>query len=146
MNSVRINETRVESNTNNKSNGDHSATDSRICRKDSRTSKDLPPVPPREREPLPREREPPPREREPPPVPSMESLISRRASSSKNNNEIYSKLRLLPANIFRGSKVKIAISSNLPQVKWRRSSRNEWKWFFKISAIVNNNNNKWCKT
>ena len=87
VNSVRINETRVESNTNNKSNGDHSAADSRICRKDSRTSKDLPPVPPREREP-------PPREREPPPVPSMESLISRRASSSKNNNEIYSKLRL----------------------------------------------------
>ena len=129
VNSVRINETRVESNTNNKSNGEHSAADSRICRKDSRTSKDLPPVPPRERE--------------PPPLPSMESLISRRASSSKNNNEIYSKLRLL-ANIFPGSKVKIAISSNLPQVKWRRLSRNKWEWFFKISAIVNNN--KWCKT
>ena len=103
VNSVRINETRVESNTNNKSNGDHS--DSKICRKDSRTSKDLPPVPPREREP-------PPREREPPPVPSMESLISRRASSSKNNNEIYSKLRLLPANIFPGSKVNCHLTKS----------------------------------
>ena len=93
VNSVRINETRAESNKTNgdhsteskisrkdsrSSNGDHSI-DSKISRKDSKTSKDLPPVPPRERE--------------PPPVPSMESLISRRASSSRN--EIYSKLRLL---------------------------------------------------
>ena len=95
VNSVRINETRAESNTNSSnnksngehstdsrkdsraSNGDHSMDSSKICRKDSRTSKDLPAVPPRERE--------------PPPVPSMESLISRRASSSRN--EIYSKLR-----------------------------------------------------
>ena len=94
VNSVRINETRAESNSfktngensteskisrkdSRSSNGDHSTDSSKICRKDSRTSKDLPPVPPRERE--------------PPPVPSMESLISRRASSSRN--EIYSKLR-----------------------------------------------------
>ena len=93
VNSVRINETRAESNSSNNksngehstdsrkdsraSNGDHSMDSSKICRKDSRTSKDLPAVPPRERE--------------PPPVPSMESLISRRASSSRN--EIYSKLR-----------------------------------------------------
>ena len=93
VNSVRINETRADSNKTNgehsteskisrkdsrSSNGDH-LIDSKISRKDSKTSKDLPPVPPRERE--------------PPPVPSMESLISRRASSSRN--EIYSKLRLL---------------------------------------------------
>lgn len=76
VNSVRINETKAESilQTSGKTNGD-SATESQLSRKDSK--RDLPPVPPRERE--------------PPPVPSMESLISRRASSSRN--EIYSKLR-----------------------------------------------------
>jgi len=79
VNSVRINETKAESSlqqSSAKTNGDqHTATELKLSRNGSK--RDLPTVPPRDRE--------------PPPVPSMESLISRRASSSRN--EIYSKLR-----------------------------------------------------